>query len=290
MEFTVEPNGDQPTPKPTNEPTLKDKITALAKKVWLFLKSPVFLKNIGLMLVVLLIGFWLLNVILRGYTNHNESMQVDNYVGMDLEDAKRKIRKKDFEIEVKEIFGQPADEVTMQYPDPLSRVKEGRTIYLTVKNGKREKTLIPDFSIDDNFENYKKSLTARGLNYIEIKEFSAKLSENTVLYVSYKGEKLSGLTLRRGQEASKGDTVTCYVTTRYSPTISIPKLVCQDYNAAVLLLNSYELVVGRIYGNVADRNSAYVWKQSPAFQPGQQIKKGSQIDIYLMDSYPDGCN
>ncbi|KAA3637654.1 MAG: PASTA domain-containing protein [Bacteroidetes bacterium] len=290
MEFTVEPNGDQPTPEPTNENTLKDKITALAKKVWLFLKSPVFLKNIGLMLVVLLIGFWLLNVILRGYTNHNESMQVDNYVGMDLEDAKRKIRKKDFEIEVKEIFGQPADEVTMQYPDPLSRVKEGRTIYLTVKNGKREETLIPDFSIDDNFENYKKSLTARGLNYIEIKEFSAKLSENTVLHVSYKGEKLSGLTLRKGKKAFKGDTVTCHVTTRYSPTISIPKLVCQDYNAAVLLLNSYELVVGRIYGDVADRNSAYVWKQVPSFQPGQQIKKGSQVDIYLMDAYPDGCN
>lgn len=290
MEFTVEPNGDQPTPKPENESTLKDKITALAKKVWMFLKSPVFLKNIGLMLAVLLIGFWLLNVLLRGYTNHNESMQVDNYIGMDLEDAKRKIRKKDFEIEIKEISGQPDNEVTMQYPDPMSRVKEGRTIYLTVKNGKREGTQVPDYSDDDNFNNYKKRLLARGLVPVEVKEFSAKLEENTVLYVYFEGKKLSRMDLKAGVKAFKGDTVTCHVTTRYSPTISIPNLVCQDYNAAVLLLNSHELVVGRIYGDVSDRNSAYIWKQIPSYQPGQQIKKGSQVDIYLMDSYPDGCN
>lgn len=290
MEFTVEPNSDQQPQKPKKETTLKERMKLLWEKIWAFLKSPVFLKNLGLMVGFLIIGFILLNVILKVYTNHNESVQVDDYIGMDLEDAQRKIRKKDFEIEVKEIFGQPADVVTMQYPDPLSRVKEGRTIYLTVKNGEMEQVEIPDFSNMDNYDTYKKHLQARGFFHTVEEQFNAKLSDKTVLHIYYKGKKLSGLDLRRGVEAYKGDTIKCVITTRYSPTVSIPNLVCQDYEAATFLLESHALVIGRVFGDVVDRNSAYVWKQDPAYSPGQVIRKGSQIDLYLTDTYPEGCN
>lgn len=300
MEFSDEPNGDQPSLEPKQKPeqeasgqkttTPIEKVKAIAQNIWNFLKSPVFLKNIGLMAALLIVGFFVLKGVLRMYTNHNESMQVDNYIGMDVEDAQRKIRKKDFEIEIKEIFGQPANEVTMQYPDPMSRVKEGRTIYLTVKNGQMDEVEIPDFSNMDNFDTYKKHLVARGLYFTVEEQFNAKLSDNTVLNVVYKGKKLSGLDLRRGVKAFVGDTVKCIVTTRYSPTVTIPNLVCQNYEGATFLLESHKLVIGRVFGEVADRNSAYVWKQDPAFAPGQQIQKGRQIDIYLTDDYPEGCN
>ena len=290
MEFTVEPSNDQEPQKPEQETTLKERIKILAEKIWAFLKSLVFLKNFGLMVAFLIIGFILLNVILKVYTNHNESVQVDDYVGMDLEDAQRKIRKQDFEFEVKEIFGQPANIVTMQYPDPMSRVKEGRTIYLTVKNGEMEKVDLPDYSNMDNYDTYKKHLQARGIFHTVEEQFNAKLSDKTVLHIFYKGKKLSGLDLRRGVEAFKGDTVKCVITTRYSPNVTIPNLVCQDYEGATFLLESHALVIGRIFGDVVDRNSAYVWKQDPAYRPGQQIRKGTQIDIYLTDTYPEGCN
>lgn len=290
MEYSVEPNGDQQTPEPKAASTLKTKVKQLAQKVWHFLKSPVFLKNIGLMIALLIVGFFLLNGILRMYTHHNESMQVDNYIGMDLDDAKRKIRKKDFKVEVKEIFGQPANAVTMQYPDPMSRVKEGRTIYLTVKNGKMEQVEIPDFSNMDNYDTYKKHLTARGFFHTVEEQFNAKLSDKTVLNVVYKGKKLSGLDLRRGVDAFKGDTIKCIITTRYSPTVTMPNLVCQNYEAATFLLESHGLVIGRVFGDVVDKNNAYVWKQVPAYEAGQQIQKGIQVDIYLTDDYPEGCN
>ncbi|MCB0653054.1 MAG: PASTA domain-containing protein [Saprospiraceae bacterium] len=289
MEFTVEPKEQQkPDPKPGDH--LKDKLKIFLNNAWNFLKSPVFLKNLGAIFLFLILCFWILTVLLKVYTHHNESMQVDNYVGMDLEDARRKIRKKDFRIEVKEIFGQPANKVLMQYPEPLSRVKEGRTIYLTVNNGKMEEVEIPDYSDMDNYDTYKKHLKARGLNHIIEKEFNAKYSENTILYITYKGKKISGLDLRRGVKAHKGDTIKCVITTRFSATVSLPNLVCQDYEAATFLLETHDLIIGRIFGDVADRNSAFVWKQDPPFEAGQQIQKGTQVDVYLTDTYPDGCN
>lgn len=289
MEFTVEP-GEQQKQEPKPDGNLKDKVQIFLDKTWSFLKSPVFLKNLGAIFLFLILCFWLLTVLLKVYTHHNESMQVDNYVGMDLEDARRKVRKKDFRIEVKEVFGQPANKVLMQYPEPLSRVKEGRTIYLTVNNGKMEEVEIPDYSNMDNYDTYKKHLKARGLNHIIEKEFNAKYSENTILYITYKGKKISGLDLRRGVKAYKGDTIKCVITTRFSATVSLPNLVCQDYEAATFLLETHNLIIGRIFGDVADRNSAFVWKQDPAFEAGQQIQKGTQVDVYLTDTYPDGCN
>jgi beta-lactam-binding protein with PASTA domain len=287
MEFSVDPP-EQPKPGKKQPKSITDKAKIFLKAIWNFLKSPVFLKNLGAFFLLLVVGFVLLNLGLRWYTNHNESMQVDNYVGMDLEDAERKVRKKDFLVEVKEIYGQPANKVTLQYPDPFSRVKEGRTVYLTIKNGKMEEVKIPDFSNNDNYENYKLVLQNQGLFPKKEEVFDAKLSKNTILKINFKGEELSGFKLREGVKAFKGDTVTCVITTRYSPSILVPKLVCLDYEATTFLLETHELVLGKVFGNFTDQNNAYVWKQHPS--AGQQIRKGRQIDIYLTDDFPDGCD
>ena len=96
-----------------------------------------------------------------------------------------------------------------------------------------------------------------------------------ILKVKYKGEELSGFKLREGVKAFKGDTVVCTITTRYSPSITVPKLVCLDYEAAIFLLETHELIPGQVYGNFTDQNNAYVWKQYPG--AGQQIRKGNKI-------------
>ncbi len=289
MEINVDPQ-EQPNPEYKNNNKLIDKIKNFLTAVWKFIKSPVFLKNVGVLFVFAIIGFFILSFALKIYTNHGESMQVDNYIGMDKEDAERKIRKKDFLIEVKETYGKPAGKVTLQYPDPLSRVKEGRTIYLTVKNGKMEEVKIPDFSDKDNYKSYSGLLKGLGLIPKFETVFNAKLSEKTILHLEYKGEELTGLKLRRGKTAIVGDTVQCIITTRYSTTVSLPNLICLDFEAAAFLLETHQLQAGSIHGDVANRNNAYIWKQEPAYVSGKQISKGSKINIYLTDTYPAGCD
>lgn len=290
MEINVD-SPEQPKTKNRNHTTLMDKIKAALLAVWAFLKSPVFLKNLGVLIVFLIIGFFALKLALKGYTNHGESMQVDNYIGMDIEDAERKIRKMDFLIETKEIFGKPKGEVSAQYPDPLSRVKEGRTIYLSVKNGKMEEIKIPNYSDNDNFRNYSNQLTDYGFRVTSKEVFNAKLSPGTVLHIEYKNKKHDGEDLRKGITALKGDTIHCIITTRNSFTVPLPELVCNDFVGASFILESYGLQIGQVFEeDVIDRNSAYIWKQVPAFSQGKQVAKGSKIDIYLTDTLPEGCN
>ena len=106
----------------------------VALETWQFLKSPIFLRNLAGLAGTILLLFLLTNWILRLYTRHGQSLQVPNYVGMDLEDALRKARKQDFKIVVTDSFfdsNQIPNTIYQQDPKSLQRAKEGRTIYVS---------------------------------------------------------------------------------------------------------------------------------------------------------------
>ena len=79
------------------------------------------------------------------------------------------------------------------------------------------------------------------------------------------------------------------VTERNTGMVPVPNLVCMDYRAATFLISSMNLTLGTIYGAVYDQESAFVWKQEPAYDSGQQLPMGTQIDIYLSSARPSGC-
>jgi hypothetical protein len=73
-----------------------ENLKAFAREVWLFLTSKIFLVNfakiIGVVLgIVILTNWWL-----RCYTDHGESVQVDDFTGMHVLDAARQGRNKSF--------------------------------------------------------------------------------------------------------------------------------------------------------------------------------------------------
>ncbi len=275
--------------------SILEKLKIILKEIWLFLSSIIFLKNFGMMVGVILGMVILTNWGMRCYTNHGESVQVDDFTGMHILDAKKKGRDKDFRFEVMDSVwrdGVPSGIITLQNPKPLSRVKEGRKIYVTV-TGNAQPELLPKFSDSSyDFERYKSKIEKRGIKVKEKERvFDAKQAENTILYFYHKGKKVTEGQLKSGYYVLPGDLLEFVVTERRSNVVEIPDLVCMRFSAAEFLVSTSNLNIGQVNEDetVTDPASAYVYRQEPAYYPSQTIQMGGQITVWLTQNIPASC-
>jgi beta-lactam-binding protein with PASTA domain/D-alanine-D-alanine ligase-like ATP-grasp enzyme len=271
------------------------------RRIWenikAFFSSKVFLRNLGAVAVFLLLLFFLLNMGLRLYTKHGDSMQLEDYQGLLLDDARRKAESKGLKMEViSESFqpGKRANEIFAQYPEPLSNVKENRTVFVSVYQDKgKEIVLKPLTEWGDDIDTYRRELGKRKIRTLIQKQvFDAKLAEGTILHLVVDGEKVTNTQLRQGQvKVAEGGTVEAVISTRTSNLVPVPDLVCLKYDAAQVAIQGNFLVMGKVYGGSnANRNEYYVWKQEPVYNPNKLVPKGEQINLYLTPAIPDGCS
>ena len=259
----------------------------------LFVTSAFFLKNFsaiagGSLLLIGLIFLWL-----KCYTHHGQSVQVQDYTNMELDDAIAKARNRSFRVQVIDSIWRDGVEpniVLEQDPKPFSRVKEKRTIYLTITKGTAEEVLLPTLVGNYDFDQYKRKLTNKGI-YTSVKErvFDAKQAENTILHFFYKGEKITESDLKQGVRIPKGSTLEFVITERGGGLVQVPDFTCKRLNAAEFLLSTMELNIGLIKPDVTvtDQTTAFVYNQRP--EPGQSIRVGEQVDLYITQDPPLGC-
>jgi len=259
---------------------------ATAEKVWNFLKSPYFLKNLGLLLGFLLLIFLGLNFLLNQYTHHGESLQVQKYEGLKLEEAIRKARSRSFEIVVSDSVYREDREariVLEQTPDPFSRVKENRSIYVVISRSTAPEVLLPTLEGAYNYDAYKRKLMQRGLKARIIeRQFDNKLEENTILYFYHDGRRITENDLEKGVKVPKSSLLEFVVTERLTEQVPAPDLRCKRFEAASFQISANELVIGEVIGS-----GDYIYRQDPP--PGQMLRKGSQVNLYLTDTRPADC-
>lgn len=258
-----------------------------------FLQTKYFLKNLAAMLGVVVLSFLLLNVFLNLYTNHGSSVQVENYVGMSIDNATKKARARGFSVSVNESpfdYNTPQGEVIDQEPVALERIKENRTIYLTII-GEPKEVQIPSFEeAADDYSQYRPKLRPLQVRSV-VKEtvFAAKYADSTIMHFFYEGRKYTPSDVKRGVKVLQGKTLEFVVTKSQDDYVRTPALKCKRYSEVQFLLPGLDLRVGEIIGDVANRSDAFVYRQEPAYQPGGKILRGSTIKIYLQDERPAGC-
>jgi D-alanine-D-alanine ligase len=261
--------------------------------IWEYISSPYFLKNlIGLIAAIFLL-FSLTAILLRWYTNHGKSYEVHNYQDMKLEDATQLAGSRGFRVEVDTGFnlGKARGVVLQQTPLAGSQVKKNRTIYLVVNGKEAPLVKIPSLAVVDNYATYCADARSREVNCkVRAEEYNAKLAKGTIERVYLNGNDITRR-LRNGEmRVPKGSTLEMVITTRSSQTVPLPDLVCLTYREAQFSLSGNNLEVGRVFGNPADMENAYVVRQEPAFAPGKSVSMGIQVDLYLSDSPPADCN
>lgn len=274
---------------------LSENLKAFAKEVWLFLSSVLFLKNFAMMVgvvfgIALLTNWWL-----SCYTNHGESVQVDDFTGMYLPDAKKQGRDKNFRFEVMDsvwMEGKPSGMIILQNPKPFARVKEGRKIYVTI-TGNAQPEMLPKFSDSSyDYDRYASRLAKRGIkSRVKERVFDAKQAENTILYFFYDGKKVTEQMVKSGYQVMPGEVLEFVVTERLSNEMEIPDLVCMNFTAAEFLVSTSNLNIGQVFddGTITDRSSAFIFKQDPPYDSTSTIQMGGQISVWLTQNLPAGC-
>ncbi len=173
------------------------------KNIVLRFLTNIYVKNILLMASIFLILVAIILVILGIYTRHDESITVPLVKGLQVEDAKGILKSSNLHYEVVDsifkIGGVPGA-IIEQTPKEQSKVKEGRTVFLTIQAKSVQMVAIPELK-DYSRRQAEAQLNSLGFDKIIIDEVPSAYA-GIVISVGYKGQVLSP-----NQKVPKGATL-----------------------------------------------------------------------------------
>jgi beta-lactam-binding protein with PASTA domain len=239
---------------------------------------------IGIIIVLLLI----VQSGLKTYTRHGDSLTVQDLRGMTFEQVKAVLSNHNLEWEVMDsVFdmSKPPLSIVDQNPKPGSKVKEGRTIYLTINATNAPTTEIPDLVGRSSLKYAKMQLESYGLKVGE-PVYKPDPHLNSVI-----GMLVNGKPVSRKARYPKGTVVILELGDGLGNNrISVPYLIGLRYDEAEFKLKGYSLNVGALVADagVTDTAGAIIYKQIPAFGQGKTIRVGEPIDLFVARELPAG--
>ena len=135
------------------------------KEFFSFKRNRFFWLNLIAMIVVVIGAAWGTLHWLDNYTRHGQSVTVPNVKGLPLRAAENEINKSGLNaiaIDSNYVKGMPAGAVLEQTPESNSKVKEGRTVYLTINTADVPKIAIPDIIDNSSSRQAEARLRAMG--------------------------------------------------------------------------------------------------------------------------------
>lgn len=268
-------------------------------KLFRFLTTKVFFKNLLYMGLVLLGLFLILHFFLRSYTNHGQQLTLPDFIDMHLVEATELSEEKTFQIIVDDsthIVGKPGGIIINQNPKANSTVKENRKVYVTVTKYKSDQIRLKSLPelYGREYEQKKKELSLMKINS-RIKGYAYDQGEpNHILEVYYNGDLIVDIDGRKNNvKIEKGGTLDFVLSEQRGLEISIPDLRCESLAAAQFMLeDGAKLRLGTIseQGKIEDRESAYIIDQFPPYSPDRRIFIGEQINVVISATKPQDCN
>ncbi len=274
---------------------VKKGLLIAARESWLFLKSTIFLKNLGIFLVLAFLGIFITKIWLSYYTNHGQALKVPDFIQMDFDEAEKLANDKSFELVVSDsvfLLNQAPHRILVQDPPADFKVKENRKIYVTVTKNIPDLVKVPNLLAgNDDYKQYSRKLERIGVSSKVVdRKYSIKLQRNTILEIRYDGENITDK-VGGGFQVPMGSTLEFVVTDRGGGMVEVPNLICKSYDAAKFLIKNYGLKVGNVTvgSNVKDPEQAYVSKQNPSYRPGAKMDIGATIDVEIVGTLPKNC-
>lgn len=268
-----------------------DKLKVFGAKVLAFLKAPYLWKNLGGALLFFLLLFLLLRMGMSWYTNHGKSLDLPDFEGVQVEEARRTAKDLGLKINVeKGAFDpdRPAGLVVQQHPRANSKVKKNRTIYLTILSDEAPMITLPSLVGNYDYDQYVRALRSLGIRAkVRSREYDPKQEENTILHFFYDDQKITDQDLRGGVKVPQGSTLEFVVTIRQTGNVNVPNLKCRRFSEAEFVLGGSDLEIGNVRGSVTSRDDAFIIRTEPA--AGQSVAQGTKLTVYLSDQRPTDC-
>lgn len=250
-----------------------------------FFTTKLFWLNIFGAMVATILLVWGVLFFVQQYSRHGESQTVPDLIGKTTSEAMDALDNLHLEYAVMDSTFDPDERpLTILNQDPLpdSKVKSGRTIYVTVNMAEAPKTEIPRFEVGTSLVSVREILESHGLKVGEIiyKPFEYR---DVFLDMRIHGERKS---LKPGTRIPKGTKIDLVLGNGLGDTkIIIPDLRGLTYIEAVNLIQLKELSIGTVIatGSIKDSADALVYRQFPMADMDRSVNLGSMIDIWITD-------
>jgi len=158
-----------------------------------YIKSKTFFKQVGIALVFFVLLVFLFMNLLSLITNHGEEIIVPNVVKLNVDDATKKLEELDLQFVVLDTldFNKefPPFAIVNQNPNPGSKVKKNRKIYLKLNSEGYTMVELPELK-QKTFRQVESLLKIKGLVIGKI-TYKPDLGKDMVLEVSSNGKTLN---------------------------------------------------------------------------------------------------
>ena len=237
-------------------------------------------------LALFLIGFFILYgtfVVLRHYTNHGEAIPVPDVRGLTLSEAAVILQANGMRwhmVDSVYVSSYRPGAVVNQNPEPLSRVKRNRNVFLIINALVPERVNMPNV-VGVSYRQARSTLEQHGLAIGRL-TYVPYMYENFVLRQLYNGQEI-----RRGTEIVKGSEIELVIGRGLSAERTlVPSVIGNTHIEARDELTKYSLNFGVIiYDNTvttsADSIRAFIFQQRPAANPNTTLQLGSSVDVWL---------
>ncbi|MDA3867438.1 MAG: PASTA domain-containing protein [Salinivirgaceae bacterium] len=246
-----------------------------------FLKSKIFLKNLLFAVVAFIVLVWLVSFSLKLYTKHGQALLVPDFTGLNVEESDELANDKELRVVIADsvyIEGRTKGTVVDQNPRPDFKVKENRTIFLTINAFNQAKVPVPN-TVGVSYRQAKVSLESAGLKVGKL-IYRPDPMKNYVIE-QRRDERI----IEPGAMITKGSEVDLVLGKGYGSQYEhVPDITGLTAKAAFQIINDrYFNVGGVMYDEsvltYSDSINAKVFKQKP--DEGRNLKVGSYVDIWL---------
>jgi eukaryotic-like serine/threonine-protein kinase len=248
-----------------------------------FFTSRIFWKHLAIILGTGILIAFTVFMGLKIYTRHGRAYAVPDLRGLTVEEAEivtsaRKLRYKvaDSVFLSHEARGTVID----QNPIPNFRVKENRTIFLTINAMNPERVSMPDVT-GVSLRQARAIIETHGFEVGRL-IYVPDIALNNVLKQQYQGRDV-----KPGEMIVRGERIDLVLGEGLSSrTTFVPDLIYLDMERARSRILESSLNVGAtLYDNTIrsgeDSLKAFVWRQRPEYSEDLQMPMGSTIDLWL---------
>lgn len=268
-----------------------EKVKIVFQKIKNFVLTKYFLKQVGLVILFYLVIVFATVLYLDLATNHGEKIVVPNLVGMNGEEAKKKIEELDLQYQILDSIYDPKSPegtVVEQLVEPTSiskvHVKSGRIIGLRLT--KRSQMVEMPSLVHKQLQFAESILEQRGLRF-SIQYRPTSEANGSVLDQLFKGRRI-----KEGDRIPIGAIVTLIVGQNdQGEPISIPNFVGLSmadarYIMDTLGVTSYSFVCPDC-ATSQDSSAAIIFSQTPEFIEGSTVFKSTQFTLSMKRSISD---
>ena len=242
-----------------------------------FITTRRFLKHLAYSILLFIVIAWITLMILKMYTRHDQVAVTPNFVGLSMDQVNSLETSKDFELVIVDSiydYTRTPGSVISQDPLPDTKVKPGRSIYLSLVSYVPEQVSMPALT-DLSLRRAKALLQTYGLKLGSV-QVVADMAENAVLKVT-----VNGRTVKPGTPIRKGSVVDLVIGSgKGTGDAAIPFLIGKSREAARIELTRLGFVISdEFYAEDCDSTNARVYEQTPIYIYGKRIVGGTGFSL-----------